>query len=58
MRAPIRDGEVSLEAHWSAEVFYSSRQRKPSFVLVADSVEQLFTDLAALSAGQLEVQTR
>lgn len=55
MRAPIRDGQVSLETSWRADVFYSPKQRKPSFSLVADTAPQLLQDLSALAAGELHM---
>lgn len=54
MRAPVRDGSVTLEAGWRADVFVNAKQRKPDFVLVAETPQQLFTDLAALVSGEIK----
>lgn len=46
MRAPITNGQVSLEASWRADIYYDSKARRPDFTLVAESPEQLLRDLA------------
>lgn len=46
MRAPVRNGNVTLEASWRADVYYVPRTRKPAFTLVAETPEQLLRDLA------------
>lgn len=55
MRAPVHDGNVNLEAWWAAEVYYSPRQRRPSFTFLAETLEQLFAELAQLAAGEVSV---
>lgn len=47
MRAPVRDGNVSLEASYRADVFYDRRKRKADFTLVAETPGQVLRDLAA-----------
>lgn len=49
MRAIVAKGSVDLDASWRADVFTEGRQRKASFTLIAETPEQLFKDLAALS---------
>jgi hypothetical protein len=46
MRAPIRNGQVTMEASWRADVFYPPQMRRAAFTLVADSPAQLLRDLA------------
>jgi hypothetical protein len=46
MRAPIRNGEVTMEASWRADVFYLPQLRRAAFTLVAESPAQLLRDLA------------
>ena len=52
MRAPITNGQVSLEAGWRVDVFYDSRSRRPAFVLVNDTPEGALRDLAAIIEEQ------
>ena len=46
MRAPIRNGQIALEASWRADVFYPPQMRRAAFTLVAESPAQLLRDLA------------
>jgi hypothetical protein len=52
MRAPITNGQVSLEAGWRVDVFYDSRARRPAFVLVNETPEGALRDLAAIIEEQ------
>ena len=45
MRAPIANGNVSLEASWRADVYYDN-PRTPAFTLVAETPASLLRDLA------------
>jgi len=47
MRAVMVKGSMDLEASWAADVYYSPRQRKPSFTYVAETPEKLLAELGA-----------
>ena len=53
MRAVMRDGSMDLQSGWQAEVFIDPKQRKPSFVFVAETPQKLLNDLAALVSGEV-----
>lgn len=52
MRAPIANGQVTLEAGWRADVFYGIVSRRPAFVLVSDTPQGVLRDLAAMIEEQ------
>lgn len=54
MRMIMAKGSADLSAGWRADVFTEDRQRKPTFILIAETPEKLLNDLAALTADWRE----
>jgi hypothetical protein len=56
MRAPVVDGEVTLEACWVAEIYIRANMRVPLIQIVDTEVAGLFAQMAMLAgAGEVKV---
>lgn len=56
MRAPIENGEVTLEPCWVAEVFMRPSMRRPLIRIVDEDAAGLFAQLAMLAKeGEVKV---